>query len=156
MAAKNDRFVRRADFPLITDVQTRWEDNDMLGHVNNVVFYSYFQAAVMHLLDACPLDWSGAPQVAYAAETQCRFFRPLSYPETVEAAIGVTRLGNTSLSYKVALFSKGIEDAAGVGRFVHVIVDRKSATPCSIPAYMREALERFVMKGDAEQSQTIA
>jgi acyl-CoA thioester hydrolase len=132
----------RVDYRHFLAIPTRWMDNDLYGHVNNVTYYSYFDTVVNeHLIRAGGLDIRGGPVVGFVVETSCRFHRPLSFPETIEAGIRVARLGRTSVTYEIALFQAGAEKPAATGRFVHVWVERVTSTPTEIPARIRAALE---------------
>lgn len=136
--------AKREDFPYRLSIPTRWMDNDMLGHVNNVVFYRYFEAIVVDFLTKeAKLDWLNDPQTCYAVESMCRFWKPLSYPETVEARLRIGHIGTSSVRYEVALFSEGKPGPAATGHFVHVFVDRKTERPTPIPASIKRAFERF-------------
>ncbi len=136
---------RRADYPHILSIATRWMDNDIYGHVNNVTYYSYFDTVVNeHLIRAGGLDIHHAAQVAFVVETSCRFHRSLSFPETIDAGIRVQRLGRSSVVYEIALFTQGEAAPAATGRFVHVWVDRAAGTPVDVPPGIRAALAPLV------------
>jgi len=133
----------RDNYPYIISVPTRWHDNDMLGHVNNVVYYRYIEAVVVRfLMEEAGLDWLQDPVIPYAAEILCRFRRPLSFPAPVDAGLRVDKLGKTSVTYGVALFSPDRPAPAATGHFVHVFVERQSESPASIPPAIRTALEK--------------
>lgn len=139
-----DHDLRRGNFPYLTPVPTRWSDNDMLGHVNNVVYYRYFEAAIVRfLMEEGGLDWVNDPVVAFAVESLCRFHRPLSFPEHLEVGIRIEKIGNSSLVYGLSIFSEGIDAPAATGRFVHVFVDRVSEKSAPIPGPIRTACETF-------------
>lgn len=139
----------RAAYPHLLPIATRWMDNDMYGHVNNVTYYSYFDTVVNeHLIRVGGLDIHHATQVAFVVETSCRFHRSLSFPETIEAGLRVRRLGRSSVTYEIALFTQGVAAPAATGRFVHVWVDRATSTPVDIPATIRAALAPLVV-GDS-------
>ncbi|MFQ5938076.1 MAG: acyl-CoA thioesterase [Acidiferrobacterales bacterium] len=126
-------------------VPTRWMDNDVYGHVNNVIYYSYFDTVInQYLISAGGLDIADGPIIGIAAESMCRFRRELTFPEVVEAGLRVERLGNSSVRYEIGLFSKGNDDASATGYFVHVFVDRATRKPAPIPPSIREALERLI------------
>src|SRR5436190_16188895 len=136
----------RADFPHFLAIATRWMDNDVYGHVNNVTYYSYFDTVVNeHLIRAGGLDIVADPVVGVVVETGCVFRKSLSFPETIDAGLAVTKLGRSSVAYEIALFRQGDDDAAALGRFVHVWVDRVSQRPVPIPARIRTALEPLVV-----------
>jgi acyl-CoA thioester hydrolase len=135
----------RADYPHFLPIPTRWMDNDLYGHVNNVVYYSYFDTVVnRYLIDPGGLDIHKGTVVGIVAETQCRFFKSFAYPEVVDAGLRVGRLGNSSVRYEIGLFGEGEDVARAEGHFVHVFVDRESNRPVPIPATIRAALERLV------------
>ena len=135
----------RADYPHLLAIPTRWMDNDMYGHVNNVTYYSYFDTVVNeHLIRKGGLDIHDAAQVAFVVETSCRFHRSLSFPETIDAGIRVRRLGKSSVTYEIALFTRDHDAPAANGRFVHVWVERATSTPVAIPARIRAALAPLV------------
>jgi acyl-CoA thioester hydrolase len=135
----------RADYPHFLPIPTRWMDNDLYGHVNNVVYYSYFDTVVnRYLIDPGGLDIHKGTVVGIVAETQCRFFRSFAYPEVVDAGLRVGRLGNSSVRYEIGLFGEGDDVARAEGHFVHVFVDRASNKPVPIPAGIRAALQRLV------------
>jgi acyl-CoA thioester hydrolase len=136
---------KRADYPHFLAIPTRWMDNDLYGHVNNVVYYSYFDTVVnRYLIDPGGLDIHRGSVVGVVAETQCRFFRSFTYPETVDAGLRVGRLGNSSVRYEIGLFGEGEDTARAQGHFVHVFVARASNKPTPIPVSIRSALERIL------------
>ena len=139
----------RAGYPHLLPIPTRWMDNDIYGHVNNVTYYSYFDTVVNeHLIRTGGLDIHQATHVAFVVETSCRFHRSLSFPETIDAGIRVRRLGRSSVVYEIALFTAGEAAPAATGRFVHVWVERATSTPVDIPPAIRAALMPLVV-GDA-------
>ncbi|MGA0594409.1 acyl-CoA thioesterase [Enterovirga sp. CN4-39] len=141
MAERPERLSRSA-FRLFRPVPTRWMDNDVYGHVNNVVYYSYFDTAVnAHLVDNGVLDPATSPVTGLVVETSCTYFESISFPETVEAGIALDKLGRSSVTYRVAIFKERAELAAAQGRFTHVYVDRASGRPVEIPAATRAVLE---------------
>ncbi len=136
----------RADYRVFRDIPTRWMDNDVYGHVNNVVYYSYFDTAVnCHLIDAGVLDIATSPVIGLCIESKCTFLREITYPEVVEAGIRVGRLGNSSVRYELGLFRQGTEEPAATGYFVHVYVDRETRRPVPVPDDMRAALAPLVV-----------
>jgi acyl-CoA thioester hydrolase len=136
----------RVDFPHFTAIPTRWMDNDVYGHVNNVTYYSYFDTAVNeHLIRFGGLDFSSAAAVGLVAETGCTFRKSLSFPETIDAGLAVTKLSKSSVVYEIGLFRQDDDEPAALGRFVHVWVDRISQRPVPIPEQIRAALEPLVV-----------
>ena len=135
---------RRADYRHFLTIPTRWMDNDIYGHVNNVTYYSYFDTVInRYLIDAGGLDIQTAPIIGITAETQCRFRRPFAYPEPVDAGLRVAHLGHSSSRYEVGLFGTEDAEARAEGYFVHVFVDRATNMPVAIPAAIRAALEEI-------------
>ena len=123
-------------------------DNDSYGHVNNVVYYSYFDTVVNeHLISVGGLDIRNAPAIGLVVETCCRFHRPLSFPGVVEAGLRVARLGDTSVRYEIGLFREGEAAAAASGHFVHVWVERATNRPTPVPADIRAALADLLVGG---------
>jgi len=136
--------VRRSDYGHLLAIPTRWMDNDQYGHVNNVTYYSYFDTIVNeHLIRVAGLDTANGPSVGLVVETACTFHRPLAFPEVVDAAMRVARLGNSSVTYEIAIFPQGDDRPAATGRFVHVWVDRATQRPTPIPTPIRKALEEL-------------
>jgi len=122
-------------------IPTRWMDNDVYGHVNNVTYYSYFDTVVNeHLVRVGGLDFRAGAALGVVVETACRFHKPLSFPETVDAGLRVVHLGRSSVTYQIGIFRQGEEDAAATGRFVHVWVDREGRRPMPVPDTIRAAL----------------
>ena len=129
-------------------ITTRWMDNDVYGHVNNVVYYSFFDTVVNgYLIARGVLDVERSPVVGLVVETLCQYRKELTYPETVEAGLRVGRLGNTSVRYEIGLFRAGEDEPAATGHFVHVYVDRASRRPTPLPAELRAALAPLVVAG---------
>ncbi len=131
----------RAAFRHFLPIATRWMDNDVYGHVNNVVYYSYFDTVVnRYLMDCGALDIHRGAVIGLVVETGCHYFAPLAFPQTVDAGLRVARLGASSVRYELALFAGGAAQAAAQGHFVHVYVDRESRRPAPLPPVLREAL----------------
>lgn len=136
----------RGAYPAFRSITTRWMDNDVYGHVNNVVYYSWFDTAVnAWLIEQGVLDIHDGETIGLVVETQCNYFASLAFPQTIEAGIRVARLGNSSVRYEVGLFAQGEELAAAQGHFVHVYVDRQTRQPAPLPAPLRAALQRIVV-----------
>ena len=132
----------RADYRHAREITTRWMDNDAYGHVNNVVYYSYFDTVVNeHLIRVGGLDIGNDPVVGYVVETSCRFRKSLTFPETIDAGLRVTRLGATSVTYEIGIFRQGDDEPAATGRFVHVWVNRATQRPAPIPPRIRAVLQ---------------
>ncbi len=133
-----------SDFPYRITVPTRWGDNDMLGHVNNVVYYRYFEAIVVRFqMEEVGVDWLKDKISPQAVETLCRFHRPLSFPETIEVGLRVERIGNSSVTFEIALFGEDGDTPAASGHFVHVFVDAETLKPQPIADDQRKIFEKF-------------
>lgn len=131
----------RADYRVFRPITTRWMDNDVYGHVNNVVYYSYFDTAVNgYLIEASGTDIRQLPQIGLVVETGCRYFKPISFPDALEVGIAVERLGGSSIVYRVGIFIAGESDAAAAGRFVHVYVDAAKRSSVPVPDAIRRAV----------------
>jgi acyl-CoA thioester hydrolase len=133
--------TQRSDFRVLRAITTRWHDNDHYGHVNNVVYYAYFDTAVNgFLIEASGTDIRDLPAIGIVAETSCRFLRELSFPDTVWVGLALERLGNSSVVYRIGLFRNDEIEPAALGRFVHVYVDAATRRPVPVPAPIRAAL----------------
>jgi acyl-CoA thioester hydrolase len=134
----------RAGFLHFLVIPTRWMDNDVYGHVNNVVYYSYFDTVINeYLIREGGLDIHDGSVVGYCVESQCRYLAPLAFPETLDAGLRVAHLGKSSVRYEIALFRQGEAAPAAIGHFVHVFVAREENKPTAIPARIRACLERL-------------
>jgi len=135
----------RSAYKVFRRISTRWMDNDAYGHVNNVVYYSWFDTAVnAYLIEQGALDVAHGETIGLVVETQCNYFSPLAFPQSVEAGIRVARLGSSSVRYEVGLFGEGQPLTAAKGHFVHVYVDRQSRRPTPLPLKLRSVLETLV------------
>src|ERR1700744_315568 len=133
---------RRCDYLWFKDIPTRWMDNDVYGHVNNVVYYSYFDTVVNeYLIRTGVLDFEQGKTIGLVVETQCNYFAPLVFPDRIDAGLRVIRLGTSSVRYQVGLFKEGEDQPAAQGHFVHVYVNRVTRRPVNLPAELRAALE---------------
>ena len=134
------------NFPHTTVIATRWKDNDVYGHVNNVEYYSYFDTVINEfLITEGGLDIHAGDAIGVCVESGCRFLSSLSFPGRVRAGLGVTRLGHTSVRYVISLFDDEHGEPAAEGFFVHVFVDRAGRRPTPIPEGLRAALARLEM-----------
>ncbi len=132
----------RTEFPTLRTITTRWEDEDVYGHVNNVVYYSYFDTAVNgYLIEATGTDIRKLAAVGLVVETQCTFKRSLGFPEDVQAGIAVTKIGGSSIEYRIGLFQGETDEPAAIGRFVHVYVDAETRKAIAIPQEIKVAVE---------------
>ena len=139
----------REQYQFIFPIQTRWADNDMYGHVNNVTYYSYFDtAANAMLIQKCGFDLRHSPNIGLVVESMCSFLEELSYPETIEVGVAIRKIGSSSLTYDLAIFKLNQNHASAQGHFVHVFVDRITRKSTSISTEMRSALNPFLL-GDA-------
>lgn len=139
---KNDNIPTRADYKHFVPLTTRWADNDVYGHVNNVTYYAYFDtAANRYLIDAGGLDIHDDPVFGIVVESKCQYHSPIAFPEAIEAGVRVDRLGNRAVTYGIGIFRKGEDAAAAHGHFVHVFVERENRRPVPIPEKLRKALE---------------
>ena len=124
-----------------SSITTRWGDNDIYGHVNNVQYYSFFDTVVnRYLIGAGALDIHGGAVIGLVVETHCNYFAPLAFPQDVEAGLRVAHVGRSSVRYEVALFAPGEPRAAAMGHFVHVYVDRETRRPVPLPGALLAAL----------------
>ncbi|MBW9106852.1 acyl-CoA thioesterase [Paraburkholderia phenoliruptrix] len=140
----------RSSYPHFLAITTRWMDNDVYGHVNNVVYYSYFDTVVNeYLVRAGVLDFERGATIGLVVETQCNYFAPLVFPQRVDAGLRVARLGTSSVRYEVGLFREGDDAAAAQGHFVHVYVDRVTRRPVNLPDTLRAALEPLGVASNA-------
>ncbi len=131
-------------YPHFLEIPTRWMDNDVYGHVNNVVYYSYFDTVINDfLIREGGLDIHAGAVIGLCVESQCSFKASLAFPERVRAGLRVGKLGTSSVRYEIGLFGEGAEEPAAEGHFVHVFVDRESRRPAAIPDGIRSALERL-------------
>lgn len=131
----------RAEFRQFLPLQTRWMDNDAYGHVNNVVYYSYFDTAVNgYLIARGALDIGRSPVIGLVVETGCSYFDSVAFPDRLEAGLAVAHLGSSSVRYEVGIFREGAETASAAGHFIHVYVDRDSRRPVPLPPALRDVL----------------
>ncbi len=138
---------KRENYLHFLAIPTRWMDNDVYGHVNNVVYYSYFDTVINdYLMAEGGLDFSAGDVVGIAVETMCRFHKSLIFPDLVDAGLRVGKLGNSSVRYEIGLFRAGDAEPAATGHFVHVFVRRLEQVPVPVPGPIRSALERLTVK----------
>jgi len=134
---------RRADYPHLLAITTRWMDNDAYGHVNNVVYFSYMDTVVnTYLIERGALDIQGSDVIGLVVEVACQYLAPLTYPETITGGLRVAHIGRSSVRYEIGMFAEGSDQSAAIGHFVHVYVDRESRRPVAeLPATLRAVLE---------------
>ena len=143
-------MAERKAYKHFVSIATRWRDNDVYGHVNNIEYYGYFDTAInLYLIERGELDLHAGELIGVCAESQCKFIAELSFPEIVEAGLRVEHLGRSSVRYGIGLFRKGTELAAAEGWFVHVFVDRGSRRPAALTPALRAALEQLEMETQA-------
>ena len=132
----------RAAFKVWREMTTRWADNDVYEHINNTVYYEWFDSAVnAWMIEQGMLDVENGDPIALVVETRCTYAAPLAFPEPVEIGLAVAELGRSSICYRIGIFAKRAERAAAEGKFIHVVVDRSTRRPVEIPADWREKLE---------------
>ena len=135
-------MTTRADYKKLTPIQTRWNDNDVYGHVNNVVYYAYFDTIINEvLIHEGKLDIHAGAAIGLCVESQCKYLAPAAYPDRLEGALRIAKLGNSSIVYELGIFKEGEEAPIAEGRFVHVFVDREGRRPTPLPPSVRAALE---------------
>lgn len=134
----------RSDYKHFLTVETRWMDNDVYGHVNNVVYYSFFDTAVnRYLIDEGVLDIRAGDTVGFVVETSCTYEKPIAFPDRVTAGIQVARIGTSSVRYEIGLFRNDDVESSAHGHFVHVYVDRTTERSRPLPEALRAALEKI-------------
>lgn len=142
MASKID--ISRTDYKVFYPLTTRWMDNDVYGHVNNVTYYSYFDtAANTFLINHCGLDIHGGDIIGFVVSSGCEYLAPIAFPDKIEVGLRIDRLGNSSVQYGLAIFKENEEQACAFGTFIHVFVDRVSNKPVTIPAVMRKNMKKI-------------
>lgn len=147
MAASQDKRARaiRADYRVFYQISTRWMDNDLYGHINNVHYYSYFDTAIAHyLIGEGGLDPWRDDVIDFCVESGCSFHKGARFPDLITAGLKVTRLGRSSVRYEIGIFRNDDDEAAASGYFVHVFVDRTSQRPVPVPEAVRNALSRIL------------
>ena len=136
----------RDQFKFFLDIQTRWADNDIYGHVNNVTYYSYFDTAANALLiQKTGFDIHQSQSIGLVVDSACSFFQELSFPEIIQVGVAIGKIGNTSLRYELAIFKQGQEQASAQGHFVHVFVDRETRKTVPLTESVREVLDKFLL-----------
>lgn len=134
-----------ADFAYFSDITTRWIDNDVYGHINNVVYYEFFDTAVNgYLIAQGALDIAKSETIGLVVETKCNYFKPVAFPDRLRAGLRVAKLGTSSVTYNVGIFRNGDTTAAAQGHFVHVYVDRATSKPVPLPDALKKALAPLV------------
>ena len=138
----------RSAFRLFRSVSTRWGDNDVYGHVNNVQYYAFFDTVVNgYLIETGALEIETSDVIGLVVATNCDYFHPVSFPERIDGGIRVDRIGTSSVTYAVGIFRESDETAAAAGCFTHVYVDRATRRPAALPPKLRSALEPLAVEG---------
>ena len=140
------REEQRENYPHVKRIPTRWRDNDVYRHINNVVYYEYFDTVINgYLIEAGGLDISQSPAVGFSVETRCQFLKPIRFPQVMDVGLRVAALGNSSVRYEIGIFIAGDDEPAAVGYFVHVFVDRKTLKPTRITGDLRRAMNALMV-----------
>ncbi|MEZ4868677.1 MAG: thioesterase family protein [Caldilineaceae bacterium] len=147
MAREEQQGARQA-YRHFLQIPTRWMDNDVYGHVNNVHYYSFFDTVIAdYLIHQGGLDFAQDPVIGFAIESLCQYKRAIAYPEVIEAGLRVAHIGNSSVRYEIGIFTEGYDEPAAIGYFIHVFVDRTNGNrPTSVPEKIRGALMRILVK----------
>ena len=136
----------RSDFVAFEEIHSRWMDNDAYGHINNVVYYSFFDTAVnRYLIERNVLNVLKSEAIGFVIETQCKYFSPIAYPDLIHVGLKVVHLGNSSVKYELAIFKNNDDIASAAGNFVHVYVNRSTNKPTPIPQNVREILAGLIL-----------
>jgi len=136
----------RADYKVFVPVTTRWADNDVFAHVNNVTYYAYFDTAVnQYLIENGAFDIATSPAVGVVVETMCRFFRSVAFPDRLEVGLRVAKLGRSSIRYEIGVFKQGMAEIAAQGHFVHVYVKRESTDVVPVPDSIKHAVSPLLV-----------
>ena len=143
----NPQEERREYYKHHLHIPTRWQDNDAYRHINNVVYYEFFDTVINgYLIQEGGLDYTNGETVGFAVETHCQFLKPIRFPEVIEAGLRITKLGNSSVRYELGIFKNEEEDPAALGYFVHVFVNRETNQPTRIEGKLREAMQALMME----------
>lgn len=143
----------RKDYGFFHQIETRWMDNDIYGHVNNVIYYSYFDTVIaQYLMSRGGLDPWGSEVIGYAVESGCRYHSAINFPDRIHAGLRVTKVGNSSARYEIGIFKNDVDQACAEGFFVHVFVNRGNERPVQIPGPIRSALTEILIDPDSRPS----
>ncbi len=141
--------ITRDEYPRFTTLQLRWMDNDVYGHVNNALYYGFFDTAInQYLIAEGGLDIANSAVIAFTVESQCQYLRPISFPGAIDVGLRVGKLGNSSVRYELAIFKQDEMAAAAAGYFVHVFVERATQRPTPMPSAIRVALEQLLVTSE--------
>jgi len=145
--ADTNTHEHRTNYKHFLSIPTRWRDNDIYQHVNNVLYYEFFDTVINeYLIRFGGLDIINGETVGYAVETHCQFLRPLQFPDVIDAGLRIARLGNSSVRYEVGIFKQGDDEPAAVGYFVHVFVERATNRPKYIEGQLRSAMQALLIE----------
>ena len=142
---ESEKLIQRSDYSYFHSITTRWSDNDIYGHVNNVVYYSYFDTvANQYLIEFADFKPISNTIIGVVVHSNCTYIKAITYPDKIEAGLTVKKLGKSSVTYGIGIFKKGEKNASAYGEFVHVFVNRKDNQPTSIPEKIKEALKKIL------------
>jgi acyl-CoA thioester hydrolase len=140
-------LLNRSNYKSFYSISTRWTDNDIYGHINNITYYSYFDTAVnQYLIENTGLNIQDSPIVGYVIHSSCNYLSGISYPGIIDVGIVVKKLGKTSVTYEIGIFKDGENKVSAYGEFVHVFVNRLEKKPVSIPKNVLESLNELLLK----------
>ena len=143
---ESEKLMHRSDYSYFKNITTRWADNDIYGHINNVVYYSYFDTvANQYLIEFANFNPISAPVIGVVVHSNCNYIKAIAYPDKIEAGLTVKKLGRSSVTYGIGIFRQGESAACAYGEFVHVFVNRKNNLPMSIPTKIRESLQKILI-----------
>lgn len=143
---ESEKLMHRSDYSFFKNITTRWADNDIYGHINNVIYYSYFDTvANQYLIEFADFNPISAPVIGVIVHSNCNYIKPIAYPDKIEAGLTVKKLGRSSVTYGIGIFRQGESAACAYGEFVHVFVNRKDNLPISIPTKIRESLQKILI-----------
>lgn len=143
---ESEKLMHRSDYSYFKNITTRWADNDIYGHINNVVYYSYFDTvANQYLIEFADFNPVSAPVIGVIVHSNCNYIKAIAYPDKIEAGLTVKKLGRSSVTYGIGIFRQGESAACAYGEFVHVFVNRKDNLPISIPTKIRESLQKILI-----------
>ena len=136
----------RKDFMHFQKIPTRWQDNDVYHHVNNIIYYSFFDTVInKYLIDYGGLNFKDGSIIGLAVETHCEFHKPIQFPQIIDAGLRISRLGNTSVRYEIGLFIEKENECAAYGHFIHVFVKRSQNKPTAIPDQLRKCMMKLII-----------
>ena len=143
---ESEKLMHRSDYSYFKNITTRWADNDIYGHINNVVYYSYFDTvANQYLIEFADFNPVSAPVIGVIVHSNCNYIKAIAYPDKIEAGLTVKKLGRSSVTYGIGVFRQGESAACAYGVFVNVFVNRKNNLPMSIPTKIRESLQKILI-----------